>query len=282
MIIPPTPIVVSWGDNSVKINETNPIAIPNQISTISMHISFGENSSIFTQVIVWIRKYGCVCRWQITLIKNWRNLPISYPKPDLYNINAHPKFGEKPLIFTQVIVWKQKYWRVTGRQLYQNLTKFAHSLCTYQVWWKSIQIYPSYHLEMKNQLCCGQIIVKNWRNLPISNPKPVPQYQCTHQVWRKYTDIYSSYHLQTKLQTNIIRQMDKWTGWNSKKMGVMWLVWTNNGYVTFFLMWPVTLKKKSHNHYLKIVSYNTRLDELNHPVESCVTVSHINVWTADK
>ena len=33
-------------------------------------------------------------------VKNWRNLPIYNPKPDLYNINAHIEFGENPLIFT--------------------------------------------------------------------------------------------------------------------------------------------------------------------------------------
>ena len=40
--------------------------------------------------------------------KNWRNMPISNPKPDLYNINAHTKFGENPLMFTQVIIRKRK------------------------------------------------------------------------------------------------------------------------------------------------------------------------------
>ena len=32
-------------------------------------------------------------------VKNWRNLPTSNPKSDLYNINAHTKFGENLLIF---------------------------------------------------------------------------------------------------------------------------------------------------------------------------------------
>ena len=45
-------------------------------------------------------------------IKIWRNLPISNPKPDLHNINAHTKFGENPLMFTQVIIWK---WKMDGR-----------------------------------------------------------------------------------------------------------------------------------------------------------------------
>ena len=56
-----------------------------------------------------------MCRGQIILSKNRRNLPISNPKPDLENINAHTKFGENPLIFTKVIVRKWKYGRVAGR-----------------------------------------------------------------------------------------------------------------------------------------------------------------------
>ena len=53
-----------------------------------------------------------MCGWKIT-IKNWWNFAISNPKPDLHNINAHFKFGENPLIFTQVIARKQKNtdWR---------------------------------------------------------------------------------------------------------------------------------------------------------------------------
>ena len=41
-------------------------------------------------------------------IKNWRNLPLSNPKPDLQIINAYTKFPENPLIFTQVIILKRK------------------------------------------------------------------------------------------------------------------------------------------------------------------------------
>ena len=41
-------------------------------------------------------------------VKVWRSLPISNPKPDLYSINAHTKFGENPLMFTQVIILKRK------------------------------------------------------------------------------------------------------------------------------------------------------------------------------
>ena len=52
--------------------------------------------------------------WADKSVKNWRNLPISNPKPDLHKINAHTKFCENPLMFTQAIIRKQK----TDRQMY--------------------------------------------------------------------------------------------------------------------------------------------------------------------
>ena len=33
-------------------------------------------------------------------VKILQNLPISNPKPDIHNINAHTKFSENPLMFT--------------------------------------------------------------------------------------------------------------------------------------------------------------------------------------
>ena len=41
-----------------------------------------------------------------TSAKIWQNLPISNTKAYLHNINAHTKFGENPLMFTQVIIRK--------------------------------------------------------------------------------------------------------------------------------------------------------------------------------
>ena len=35
-------------------------------------------------------------------VKIWQNLPISNPKPDLLTIIAYSKFGENPLLFTQL------------------------------------------------------------------------------------------------------------------------------------------------------------------------------------
>ena len=39
-------------------------------------------------------------------VKISRNLPIRNPKPDLHDINTHTKFGEDPLMLTQVIIRK--------------------------------------------------------------------------------------------------------------------------------------------------------------------------------
>ena len=62
-------------------------------------------------------------------VKIWRNLPISNPKPDLHNINAHTKFGEIPLMFTQVIIRKRNTdgrttdGRTHGRPVWNHNTR---------------------------------------------------------------------------------------------------------------------------------------------------------------
>ena len=55
-------------------------------------------------------------------VKILQNLPISNPKPDLHNINAHTKFGENPLMFTQVIIRKRKTDGQTDGRTYDGLT----------------------------------------------------------------------------------------------------------------------------------------------------------------
>ena len=62
----------------------------------------------------------------------------------------------------------------------QRLMKFAHEQSlsrstyyqsTYQIWWKSIEIYSSYCPESKIQLYCGQITLSKIDSLSISNLK---------------------------------------------------------------------------------------------------------------
>ena len=89
---------------------------------------------------------------------------MSNSKLDLHNVNAHIKFGVNPLRFTQVIVLKLKtdvLWADNSSKIYKicplAIPKQTQYQCTYQVWWKSIDIYWSYHPEMKIQTCCRQI-----------------------------------------------------------------------------------------------------------------------------
>ena len=55
--------------------------------------------------------------WADNSVKNWRNLPISNPKPDLHNINEYTKFDENPFTFARAIIQKQTY-----RLTYDKLT----------------------------------------------------------------------------------------------------------------------------------------------------------------
>ena len=48
-------------------------------------------------------------------VKFWRNLPISNPKPDLFNVNAYSKFGENLLLFTEVKSPETKIWECLGQ-----------------------------------------------------------------------------------------------------------------------------------------------------------------------
>ena len=93
-----------------KFDKISPLAIPKQISTISMHIP-----SLVK--IHWCLLKLSSCKENMGVsragnsVKIWRNLPISNPRPDLHNINAQTKFGENPLMFTQVIIRK---WNTDG------------------------------------------------------------------------------------------------------------------------------------------------------------------------
>ena len=118
---------VSRADSFVKIWRNLPFSNHKpDLLNVNAYSKFGENPLLFTQIIARKRKYGrkhwCLLKLSSgnkkkgvsrATVKNWRNLAISNPKPDLHNMNAHTKFGENPLMFTQVIIRKQK--RMEGR-----------------------------------------------------------------------------------------------------------------------------------------------------------------------
>ena len=95
-------------------DEICPLVTPNKISFISMHVpSLVKIPWHLLKLSSGIENMG-VSRADNS-VKIWRNLAISNPKPDLHSIIAHTKFGGNPLMFSQVIIRKRKYGRVSGR-----------------------------------------------------------------------------------------------------------------------------------------------------------------------
>ena len=98
-----------------KIDENCPLAIPNQISTISMHIP------ILVKIYWYLLKLTSGNENTDVLqadhsVTNRRNLLINNPKTDQHNTKAHTEFWWNPLTFTQVVVRKRKYRRTDVRQ----------------------------------------------------------------------------------------------------------------------------------------------------------------------
>ena len=97
MIIPCT---ITWHADNLKNDKICPLAIPNQISTISMPIPSLVKIDWYLHALrLSSRKKILMCDGQIT-VKNWQNLSITFVaiQTQLQNINAHTKH-----------IWKWKY-----------------------------------------------------------------------------------------------------------------------------------------------------------------------------
>ena len=79
----------------------NSLAIPNLISLLSIHIASLVKIPCYLLKLSSGNENIGMSRADNS-VNILRNLPISNPKPDLLNVNAHSKFGENPLLFTQV------------------------------------------------------------------------------------------------------------------------------------------------------------------------------------
>ena len=126
-----------------KIDEICQWAIPKQISIISMHISnLVKIHWDLLNLLSW--KYNTDVLRADNSVKNVRNSPISNPKADVHNINAHrpTQFGENPLLFTKVIVQKWKF-ACRGHITLPKIDEIRPLTIPNQpsrVWWKSIDI----------------------------------------------------------------------------------------------------------------------------------------------
>ena len=153
---PETKISICLGQiTPSKFDKICQLAIPVQISTISIHkpsdvysLSSGNENMGMSRAD--------------NSVKTWRNLPVSNPKPDLHNINAHTNFGENPFMFTQVIIRNEKRTgrRTTDGQMdrhtdFQCETIIPRHYCVagYKKWKKFIKnngrITPKLHAHLQ-------------------------------------------------------------------------------------------------------------------------------------
>ena len=102
---------VSQADNRKNLTS---LTILKQILIISMHIACLVKRPCYLPKLSSRNENMAVSRADNS-VKIWRNLPISNSKPDLLTVNTYSKFDENPLLFTKVIIRKQKYGRVSGR-----------------------------------------------------------------------------------------------------------------------------------------------------------------------
>ena len=102
------------------------------------------------------------CCEQIT-VKIWLNLPMSSPKADLHNINAHIKFGENPLRFNYSNYRPEsKIWIYCGQITLSKMDEICPLGITKQISTISTHILSLvkihwYLLKMKKRMCRGQI-----------------------------------------------------------------------------------------------------------------------------
>ena len=96
-------VCLCWGftAQSTQWGRVEPLAIPNQFSLISMHITSLVKIPWFLLKFSSGNENMRVSRAENSS-KTWPNLPISNPKPDFHNNKAHTNFGENPLMFTNL------------------------------------------------------------------------------------------------------------------------------------------------------------------------------------
>ena len=81
-----------YGQITVQKREFCPLAIPKQVSIISMHIPSLVKIDWYLLKLSSRNENKDMSRAD-NFVKNWWNLPISNPKQGLHNINAHTKFN---------------------------------------------------------------------------------------------------------------------------------------------------------------------------------------------
>ena len=137
-----------------------------------------------------------MCLGANSSVKNGQNLPFSNRKPDLQSINAHTKFGENPLIFTQVIVPKGNY----GWTDLSNPKPDLHNISTHTKFGKfHLPVYllkqssrnANTDRQMKDEKSYNRrtdiIMTDRWTDTQMQNMKP---YHPNTIMWQGIKNIY--------------------------------------------------------------------------------------------
>ena len=146
------------------------------ISSLWKSVEFLKvNSSYCPETKIWMNS-----------VKNWRNLPISNPKADLYyNINAQTEFGENPMIFKMIMTCG------TGLDLLQSSGEFPCAICHTGVGNNSI--FCNSALGAQEMQDTGQLGPLQTR--PLTNLAPIYLLMIITDVltWTHYESAYFKY-----------------------------------------------------------------------------------------
>ena len=134
-------------------------------------------------------------------VKIWRNLPISNPKRDLHNINAHTKYGENPLMFT-------RYHPETKNGRKDVRRKNRHTDVQRET------ILPRHYIVAGFKK--GNFQIKNSDIFhisaqPISNPKRDLHNINAHTKYGENPLMFTRYHPETKNGRKDVRRKDRHT-----------------------------------------------------------------------
>ena len=120
-----------------KFDEICPLAIQNQGPVVQSAVSLTSSLRVISLTVLTDSIYSILIfllkKCEHFFSKKFQNICVSLDVnfnesltndvvhfeqlgPDLYNINAHTKFGENPLEFTQAIIWKRNTDRHTNVQ----------------------------------------------------------------------------------------------------------------------------------------------------------------------
>ena len=142
--------------SGMKMTEEQ-ITILNQILIISMHIASLVKRPCYLLMLS-SRNENMGVSQADNSVKIWRNLPISYSKPDLLNVNMYSKFGENPLLLLKLSFGNENM----GMSRADNSVKIWRNLPISNPK-PDLLIVNAYSKFGVNPLLFTQVIIRKWK-----------------------------------------------------------------------------------------------------------------------